>query len=124
LLQELQMDETEIFSKRNTRRHRCRLPATICTGALPSVSGMIFDLSSGGALFASPVPGMLGSSGTLRVQWGARTLEAEISIVGIRPAEATELEFRFLHSLKFEEPMPKATESLLYRWLAELADND
>jgi hypothetical protein len=44
--------------------------------------------------------------------------------VGIRPAEASELELRFLHSLKFEEPMKKGAESLLYRWLAELAEND
>ena len=124
LLQELRMDETEIFSKRNTRRHRCRLPATISTGALPSVSGMIFDLSSGGALLAAPVPGMLGSCGTLQVQWGPKKLETEISIVGIRPAEASELELRFLHSLKFSEPMEKTAESLLYRWLAELAEND
>jgi hypothetical protein len=124
LLTELQIDEKEIFSKRHTRRHRCRLPATISTGALPAASGLIFDLSSGGALFAAPAPGMLGSCGQLEVRWGTRTLKTEISIVGIRPAEASELELRFLHSLKFEEPLKKDAESLLFRWLEELAEND
>lgn len=123
LLKELRMDETEIFTKRNNRRHRCRLPATISTGALPMASGMVFDLSSGGAMFAAPAPGMLGACGQLEVVWGPRTLRTEVSIVGIRPAEANEIELRFLHSLRFEE-MDKATETLLYRWLEELAQND
>lgn len=124
LLKELDMDETEIFSKRSTRRHRCRLPASISTGALPAASGMVFDLSSGGALFAAPAPAMLGSCGTLEVQWGPRILRAEIAVVGVRPSEAQEIDLRFLHSLKFEEPMGREAESLLYSWLDELATND
>lgn len=124
LLKELDMDETEIFSKRSTRRHRCRLPAFISTGALPAVTGMVFDLSSGGALFAAPAPGMLGSSGHLEVEWGPKKLKTEVSIVGIRPSEANELDLRFLHSLRFEDPIDKATETLLYRWLEDLAQND
>lgn len=124
LLQELDLDETEIFSKRSTRRRRCRLPAVISTGALPSVTGMVFDISAGGALFAAPAPAMLGSCGSLDVQWGPKKLHVEISVVGIRPSEANELDLRFLHSLKFEEPMDKANETLLYRWLEELAQNE
>ena len=124
LLDELQLDETEIFSKRATRRHRCRLPATISTGALPSVSGMALDLSSGGALFAAPAPAMLGSCGYFEVTWGAKMLKLEVSVVGVRPAEATEIEHRFLHSLRFEDSMDEGTEKLLHRFLRELADND
>lgn len=121
LLKELNMDETEIFSKRSTRRYRCRLPASISVGALPDASGMVFDLSIGGALFAAPAPAMLGSSGALKVVWGAGTLEAPVSVVGIRPSEARELDLRYLHSLKFEEPLEKGTEKLLCRWLEELS---
>lgn len=124
LLEELRLDETEIFSKRSARRHRCRLPATIATGALPSVSGMVFDLSSGGVLFAAPAPAMLGSCGELQVTWGAKVLKAEVSVVGVRPAEASELELRFLHSLRFEDGMDEATEKLLHRFIGELAEND
>ena len=124
LLEELRLDETEIFSKRSARRHRCRLPATIATGALPSVSGMVFDLSSGGVLFAAPAPAMLGSCGELQVTWGAKVLKAEVSVVGVRPAEANELELRFLHSLRFEDGMDEATEKLLHRFIGELAEND
>lgn len=124
LLQELHLDETEIFSKRATRRHRCRLPALISTGALPSVSGMALDLSSGGALFAAPAPAMLGSCGLFEVTWGAKVLKLEVSVVGVRPSEATELEYRFLHSLRFEDGMDEATEKLLHRFLRELAEND
>jgi hypothetical protein len=124
LLQELDLDETEIFSKRSTRRRRCRLPATISTGALPSATGMVFDLSAGGALFAAPAPAMLGSSGHLDVQWGVKRLNVEISVVGVRPSDANELDLRFLHSLKFEEPMSQASETTLYRWLEELAQNE
>lgn len=124
LLEELRLDETEIFSKRSARRHRCRLPATIATGALPSVSGTVFDLSSGGVLFAAPAPAMLGSCGELQVTWGAKVLKAEVSVVGVRPAEANELELRFLHSLRFEDGMDEATEKLLHRFIGELAEND
>lgn len=124
LLEELRLDETEIFSKRAARRHRCRLPASIATGALPSVSGMVFDLSSGGVLFAAPAPAMLGSCGELQVTWGAKTLKAEVSVVGVRPAEASELELRFLHSLRFEDGMDIAAETLLHRFIGELAEND
>lgn len=124
LLEELHLDETEIFSKRSARRHRCRLPATISTGALPSVSGLALDLSAGGVLFAAPAPAMLGSCGELEVTWGAKVFKAEVSVVGVRPAEATEIELRFLHSLRFEDGMEEATERLLHRFLSELAEND
>lgn len=124
LLKELDMDESEIFSKRSTRRHRCRLPASISTGALPAATGMVFDLSLGGALFGAPAPAMLGSAGTLQVQWGTGSLQTAVTVVGIRPAEASELELRFLHSLSFDEPLSQATETRLCRWLEELARND
>lgn len=124
LVAELRLDERELFSKRSTRRHRCRLPATISTGALPSVSGMVLDLSAGGALFAAPAPAMLGSSGELQLRWGVKVLAAEVSVVGVRPAEATEIELRFLHSLRFADGMDEATETLLHRFISELAEND
>lgn len=123
LMQELGMDETEVFSKRVTRRHRCRLPATMA-GALPPVSGMLLDLSPGGGLFASSQAALMGSSASLRVEWGVKVLSVDVTVVGVRPAPARELELRFLHSLKFEAEMDAENEAILCRWLEELALND
>lgn len=121
LLAELEIDEKSVFSRRANRRHRCRLPATISTGALPSVRGMVCDLSSGGALWAAPASGMVGSTGRLVVQWGVHQLDLEVTIVGVRPAEVQVLDLPFLHSLRFQGPLPVAQESVLHRWLEELA---
>jgi hypothetical protein len=124
LLRELDLDETEVFSKRSTRRHRCRLPAQLTAGFMLPTPGMLLDLSPGGGLFASSQAALLGTAGQLQVQWGAKTLGCQVTVVGVRPAEPRELEHRVLHSLKFEEPMDTAAEAVLCRWLEELALND
>lgn len=124
LLLELGVDEKEIFSRRASRRGRCRLPAVLSTSALPQASGMVLDLSLGGALFAGTASSILGSSGTIEITWGLDKTLFPVTIVGIRPAEARELEFRYSHSLRFIEPIGTANERVLYRWLEELVRND
>lgn len=120
LLAELGLDERDVFSRRATRRGECRLPALLSTSALPSATGLVFDLSAGGALFAGTAAPLLGSTGSLQVTWGADVAHFPVTVVGVRPAEQKDLELKVLHSLKFEATLPKTEERILSRWLEEL----
>lgn len=118
LLKELDMDEKSVFSQRATRRHRCRLPGRITTDSR-YLSGTALDLSAGGGLFSAEQSLAMGTEGEFSVTWGNKTLKIRAEVVGVRAAKTG-----WLHSLKFEESPGAQVESLLYRWLDELARNE
>lgn len=123
LLSELGMDEKDVFSKRQSRRHRCRLPATIAVGSLPPQEGFLFDLSPGGGLWGSAKAASMGEVVELSVVWGRGRLNVSATILGVRRSDVDEGGNRWLHSLKFES-LDKASERTLFTWLEELAKND
>lgn len=123
LLSELGMDEKEVFSKRNSRRHRCQLPATLEQGSMPACEGLVLDLSQGGALFGCARAVAMGENVKLSVVWGRQTLDAEAVVLGVRQNSTGGGGGRWLHSLRFE-PLEKKAEVVLSGWIEELARND
>ena len=123
LLSELGLDEVAVFTKRSNRRHRCRLPAQISQGDIPTQEGLMLDLSSGGGLFAAAKASPMGEGVKLQVTWGRQQLEASAEIVGVRPNPASDGAPGWLHSLKFQEDLTKKQERLLYAWLEDLERN-
>lgn len=123
LLSELGMDEKDVFSKRHSRRHRCRLPATIGAGPVPPCDGLMLDLSLGGGLFGCGKAAPLGESVELSVVWGRHKLTTRAAILGVRQNTLDEGGGRWLHSLKFEG-LDKKSEGVLLAWLEELARHD
>lgn len=124
LLGELGFDEKTVFSKRASRRHRCRLPAELRCGELPPQKGILLDMSSGGALFGEGKAAPMGTPATLAVEWGRERLELGVGVVGVRTNTLDDSVPRWLHSLKFEEGMSQGQEKILFRWLEDLAEND
>lgn len=116
LLDEMGFDEETIFSKRESRRFRCRLP-----GSLFDHDGMLLDLSAGGGLFGADQSLALGDEGELTAVWGQRRLSLPVEVVGVRPGtEATGP--AWLMSLRFAAGLTKAQEKALHSWLEELSD--
>ena len=66
----------------------------------------------------------MGEEVEIGVQWGRAELKLPASIVGVRRAEATATGPRWLHSLKFSEPIAAKDERVLRTWLEDLARND
>lgn len=121
LLSELGLDETQVFSKRESRRHLCRLPATFRCASEESFEGMLLDLSSGGGLLATRESMKLGDSGILSVLWGVKRLEMNVSVVGVRVDAASNQGLGWHQSVRFEEPMGESQAKVLAQWLEELA---
>lgn len=124
LLKELGFDEQAVFTKRSTRRYRCRLPGELTCGPMPTESGSLLDLSPGGGLFGAKKAAPLGVSGKLHVRWGTEEFEVPVAVLGVRAGDSDPLSHSWLHSLKFQEPLSKSQEKVLYRWLEELGEND
>ena len=123
LLSELGLDEKAVFTKRNTRRFRCRLPAKLNGGSGPSQEGTLLDLSSGGGLFGSLKACSMGETGELEITWGKRSLKTTINVVGVRSSDYDGSN-PWLNSVKFQEELSKAQERILYGWLEELSRNE
>lgn len=123
LLKEMGMSESAIFSKRGTRRHRCRLPAQLTCGKLPVLHGLLLDLSMGGGLFGGAKASPMGDDAQFCVRWGAKELLVPVSIVGVRVNTLEEAGPKWLHSIKFEKEFTKTQQRVLYAWLDELAGN-
>ncbi len=121
LLSELGLDETQVFSKRENRRHICRLPATFTTYDRSPTEGMLLDLSSGGGLLATREPMKLGESGSFSVLWGVRRLQVRVSVVGVRANTGPDPGLGWQHSVRFEEPIEESQARILAKWLEELA---
>ncbi len=124
LLKELGFDEKAVFSKRSTRRFRCRLPGELTCGPLPGGSGTVLDLSPGGGLFGAGKAAPMGVKASLHVRWGEEELELPVTVLGVRANALESQGGRWLHSLRFEENLSKRQERILYAWLEELAKND
>lgn len=124
LLAELGMDEKSVFSQRHSRRHRCRLPAGIAYGQVPSQEGLMLDLSSGGGLFGAAKAAPMGEWVQLSVTWGRHRVDLKAEVVGVRQNLLDEGGGKWLHSLKFQEELPKKVERILLSWLEELARNE
>lgn len=122
LLKELDMDEKSVFSQRASRRHRCKLPGRILTESR-SLVGTVQDLSSGGGLFSAEESLPMGTMGEFSVTWGRKSLKVKAEVVGVRSA-TTSGNPGWLHSVKFEDPVPAQAESTLLQWLDELARNE
>lgn len=121
LLQEMGFDERTVFTQRNNRRHRCRLPAVLELQSFPASDGLLLDLSSGGGLYGTEKAAAMGSEGRLSVKWGSKEFQIQVTVVGVRsnPHEGP----RWLHSVKFCHELSKSQERILYHWLEELARN-
>ncbi len=128
LLTELGLDEATIFSRRSHRRFRCRLPAVLSFegGEAPrEISGTLLDLSSGGALLATPQTARIGCEVILSATWGAETLVAPGKVVGVRKSEEVgSPEELWWHSLTFDEGLEPNAGHLLSKWLGEFSRND
>lgn len=124
LLSELGLSEKEVFTQRNTRRHRCHLPARLTCGPVPEHQGTLLDLSPGGCLFGSNVAAPMGKVAELSVVWGVKELSLSVEVVGVRPNNVEEMGSKWLHSLKFQGELSRSQEKILYSWLEELADNE
>jgi PilZ domain len=124
LLGELGLKENAVFTQRHSRRHRCKLPATIRQGFLPVQEGFLLDLSPGGGLFSATKAAPMGDTVQMTVQWGRGEMNVAASVVGVRATDAEGTGQRWLHSLKFHEPLSKGQERTLYTWLEELAQNE
>ena len=124
LLREFGLDEQGVFSQRNSRRHRCRLPATLLVGENSELTGTMLDLSEGGGLLGLEHPVRLGAEGQLTVKWGVKTLVLGVSVVGVRENRISNGGPPCWHSLKFQEPLGALAEELLMDWLQELSRNE
>jgi PilZ domain-containing protein len=122
LLEEMGFDERTVFTQRNNRRHRCRLPSELRLNGFPVSNGLLLDLSSGGGLFGSDQSAPMGCEGVLSVKWGVRELDLESTVVGVR-SNVVDSGPKWLHSLKFRDSLTRNQERILYRWLEELARN-
>lgn len=122
LLKEMGFDEKTVFTQRNNRRHRCRLPSELALKGSPDMEGMLLDLSSGGCLFGGVRAATMGSEGLLSARWGSKELKVEVTVVGVRSNTHDEGP-RWLHSLKFRGELSKPQEQVLFKWLDELARN-
>lgn len=123
LLSELGLNEVAVFTKRNSRRHRCLLPAKITQGDIPAQDGHLLDLSSGGGLFGASRPAPMGQAVTLAVKWGRQDLSLQAEVVGVRKGDGEAVGSAWLHSLKFQEPLSAKQQRVLYGWLEELEQN-
>lgn len=124
LLKELDLDEKSVFSQRTARRHRCKLPGSIAVDGQVTQNGTVFDLSAGGGLFGTTKAATMGAEGDFEVVWGAKTLRLRAEVVGVRQGPLFGQGPGWLHSLKFQEELPKEAEQILYRWLDELSRNE
>lgn len=124
LLREFGLDEQGVFSQRNSRRHRCRLPALLTLGESSELRGTLLDLSQGGGLLGLEHRAQLGSEGELAVKWGVKTLRLRVTVVGVRDNRISAQGPPCWHSLKFREPIPECSEDLLKDWLMELSRNE
>ena len=124
LLSELGMDEKAVFTKRKTRRFRCRLPAVLKGELVPAQDGTLLDLSSGGGLFGSTEACSMGDSGEFEITWGKRSLKTAVDVVGVRRNDSGDGGVTWLNSVKFKEELSKPQERVLFGWLEELSRNE